>query len=67
MDLIQRLEWRYATKKMNPAKAVPQDKARAKNCDAAYMWSRHGAAEPSGAGVTASAISRKRLLRSNVS
>lgn len=26
MELIQRLEWRYATKKMNPAKAVPQDK-----------------------------------------
>jgi nitroreductase / dihydropteridine reductase len=26
MDLIQRLEWRYATKKMNPAKPVPQDK-----------------------------------------
>jgi nitroreductase / dihydropteridine reductase len=26
MDLIQRLQWRYAAKKMNPAKAVPQDK-----------------------------------------
>jgi nitroreductase/dihydropteridine reductase len=26
MDLIQQLKWRYATKKMNPAKAVPQDK-----------------------------------------
>ena len=26
MELIQRLNWRYATKKMNPAKAVPQDK-----------------------------------------
>ena len=26
MDLIQRLEWRYATKKMNPAKPVPQEK-----------------------------------------
>lgn len=26
MELIQKLEWRYATKKMNPAKAVPQDK-----------------------------------------
>jgi nitroreductase len=26
MDLIQRLEWRYATKKMNPEKTVPQDK-----------------------------------------
>jgi nitroreductase/dihydropteridine reductase len=26
MDLINRLEWRYATKKMNPAKAVPEDK-----------------------------------------
>ena len=26
MDLIQKLQWRYATKKMNPAKAVPQDK-----------------------------------------
>jgi nitroreductase len=25
-DLISRLQWRYATKKMNPAKAVPQDK-----------------------------------------
>jgi len=25
-DLIQKLQWRYATKKMNPAKAVPQDK-----------------------------------------
>ncbi|MFZ6815500.1 NAD(P)H-dependent oxidoreductase [Undibacterium sp. Rencai35W] len=25
-DLIQKLKWRYATKKMNPAKAVPQDK-----------------------------------------
>jgi len=24
--LLQKLEWRYATKKMNPAKAVPQDK-----------------------------------------
>lgn len=26
MELIQRLNWRYATKKMNPAKKVPQDK-----------------------------------------
>jgi nitroreductase len=26
MELIQRLNWRYATKKMNPAKPVPQDK-----------------------------------------
>lgn len=26
MELIQRLEWRYAAKKMNPAKAVPQEK-----------------------------------------
>ena len=26
MDLIQKLEWRYATKKMNPAKVVPEDK-----------------------------------------
>jgi nitroreductase / dihydropteridine reductase len=26
MELIQKLQWRYATKKMNPAKAVPQDK-----------------------------------------
>ena len=25
-DLIQTLQWRYATKKMNPAKTVPQDK-----------------------------------------
>lgn len=25
-DLIQKLKWRYATKKMNPAKAVPQEK-----------------------------------------
>jgi nitroreductase/dihydropteridine reductase len=25
-ELQQKLEWRYATKKMNPAKAVPQDK-----------------------------------------
>lgn len=25
-ELLQKLEWRYATKKMNPAKAVPQDK-----------------------------------------
>ena len=25
-DLLQKLQWRYATKKMNPAKAVPQDK-----------------------------------------
>ena len=25
-DLIQKLEWRYATKKFNPAKAVPQEK-----------------------------------------
>ncbi len=25
-DLIDTLKWRYATKKMNPAKAVPQDK-----------------------------------------
>lgn len=24
--LIERLQWRYAAKKMNPAKAVPQDK-----------------------------------------
>ena len=24
--LLEKLEWRYATKKMNPAKAVPQDK-----------------------------------------
>ena len=24
--LLQKLQWRYATKKMNPAKAVPQDK-----------------------------------------
>jgi len=26
MDLIQKLQWRYATKKMNPARAVPQEK-----------------------------------------
>jgi len=26
MKLIDKLNWRYATKKMNPAKAVPQDK-----------------------------------------
>ena len=26
MDLIQSLQWRYAAKKMNPAKPVPQDK-----------------------------------------
>jgi len=26
MDLIQKLNWRYATKKMDAAKAVPQDK-----------------------------------------
>ena len=26
MDLIERLHWRYATKKMNPARAVPEDK-----------------------------------------
>lgn len=26
MDLIQKLTWRYATKKMNPQKAVPQEK-----------------------------------------
>ena len=26
MDLIERLNWRYATKKMDPAKAVAQDK-----------------------------------------
>jgi nitroreductase len=26
MDLIQSLQWRYAAKKMNPAKSVPQDK-----------------------------------------
>ena len=25
MQLIEKLKWRYATKKMNPAKAVPQD------------------------------------------
>jgi nitroreductase/dihydropteridine reductase len=25
-DLLKKLEWRYATKKFNPAKAVPQDK-----------------------------------------
>lgn len=25
-NLIQKLKWRYATKKMNPAKAVPQEK-----------------------------------------
>ena len=25
-DLISRLQWRYATKKMNPAKVVPQEK-----------------------------------------
>lgn len=25
-DLLQALQWRYATKKMNPAKAVPQEK-----------------------------------------
>jgi len=25
-DLLKKLEWRYATKKMNPAKAVPQEK-----------------------------------------
>ena len=27
-DLISRLQWRYATKKMNPAKAVPQEKVQ---------------------------------------
>ncbi len=26
MELIKKLEWRYAAKKMDPAKAVPQDK-----------------------------------------
>ena len=26
MDLIKKLQWRYATKKMDPAKTVPQDK-----------------------------------------
>ncbi len=26
MDLIQKMQWRYATKKMNPAKAVTQEK-----------------------------------------
>jgi len=26
MDLIEQLNWRYATKKMDPARAVPQDK-----------------------------------------
>lgn len=26
MDLIERLQWRYATKKMNPSRAVPEDK-----------------------------------------
>ena len=26
MELIEQLKWRYATKKMNPAKPVPQDK-----------------------------------------
>ncbi|MGI9132579.1 MAG: nitroreductase family protein, partial [Rhodoferax sp.] len=26
MELLQKLQWRYATKKMNPAKAVPQEK-----------------------------------------
>lgn len=26
MDLLHKLQWRYATKKMNPAKAVPQEK-----------------------------------------
>jgi nitroreductase len=26
MDLIQKLQWRYATKKMDPAKTVPQEK-----------------------------------------
>ena len=25
-ELIKKLQWRYATKKMNPAKAVPQEK-----------------------------------------
>ena len=25
-DLLKKLQWRYATKKMNPAKAVPQEK-----------------------------------------
>lgn len=25
-ELLQKLQWRYATKKMNPAKAVPQEK-----------------------------------------
>lgn len=25
-DLLQALQWRYATKKMDPAKAVPQEK-----------------------------------------
>src|SRR6218665_1357366 len=26
MELLDKLNWRYATKKMDPAKAVPQDK-----------------------------------------
>lgn len=26
MELLEKLQWRYATKKMNPAKTVPQDK-----------------------------------------
>ena len=26
MSLIQKLQWRYATKKMDPAKAVPEAK-----------------------------------------
>ena len=26
MELLEQLHWRYATKKMNPTKTVPQDK-----------------------------------------
>ena len=25
-DLLKKMQWRYATKKMDPSKAVPQDK-----------------------------------------
>lgn len=28
-DLLQKLQWRYATKKMNPAKRVPEEKYKA--------------------------------------
>ena len=45
MDLIQTLEWRYATKKMNPSKVVPEEKVE-RILEAARLAPRSSGLQP---------------------